>query len=103
MGWPAVLVATELEFLDDKMAGHHLVLLGRSTFRRYVHVLLGVAINFFFLRREARASAASSCILDVFLFQPLVRWRLVGRLLWALATRMAGRPLLGLNYNFLVF
>jgi len=72
MGWPAVLVATEPEFFDDKMAGHHLVLLGRSTFRRYVDILLGVAIKNF-VSMSGRASAASSCILDVFLFQPLVR------------------------------
>ena len=104
LGWPAVLVASEPKFLGDVVAGGHLLLLGRSTFLRHVDVfdvLLGEAIkNFVFPSRRA---SASSCILDAFLFQPLVRRRLIGRLLWAPATKTTGRPLLELHCNFLIF
>jgi len=104
LGWPAVLVASESKFLGDVVAGGHLLLLGRSTFLRHVDVfdvLLGEAIKNFV--SSSRRASASSCILDVFLFQPLVRRRLIGRLLWAPATKTTGRPLLGLYCNFLVF
>jgi len=102
--WPAVLVASESKFLGDVVAGGHLLLLGRSTFLRHVDVfdvLLGETIKNFV--SSSRRASASSCILDVFLFQPLVRRRFIGRLLWAPATKTTGRPLLGLYCNFLVF
>ena len=103
-GRPAVLVASEPKFPGDEVSDGHLLLLARSTFLRHVDVfdvLLGEAIkNFVFSSRRA---SASSCILDAFLFQPLVRRRLIGRLLWALATKTTGRPLLELHCNFLIF
>jgi len=104
LGWPAVLVASESKFLGDVVAGGHLLLLGRSTFLRHVDVfdvLLGETIKNFV--SSSRRASASSCILDVFLFQPLVRRRLIGRLLWAPATKTTGRPLLELHCNFLIF
>lgn len=104
LGWPAVLVASESKFLGDVVAGGHLLLLGRSTFLRHVDVfdvLLGETIKNF-VSSSGRTSA-SSYILDAFLFQSLVRKRSVGRLLWALATKMTKRPLLGLHYNFLFY
>ena len=102
--WPAVLVASEPKFLGDVVAGGHLLLLGRSTFLRHVDVfdvLLGEAIKNF-VSSSGRASA-SSCILDVFLFQSLVRWKSVGRLLCAPVTKTTGRPLFGLLCNFLLY
>jgi len=104
LGWPAVLGATEPKFPGVVMASGHPLLLGRSTFLRHVDVfdvLLGEAIKNF-VSSSGRASA-SSCILDVFLFQSLVRWRSVGRLLCAPVTKTAWRPLLGLLCNFLLY
>ena len=104
LGWPAVLVATKPKFHSVEMAGGHPLLLVRSTFLRHVDafdVLLGEAIKNF-VSSSGRASA-SSCILDVFLFQSLVRWRSVGRLLCAPVTKTTGRPLLGLLCNFLLY
>jgi hypothetical protein len=75
LGLLAMLAATSPMFLDDEMAGGHLLLLGRSTYLRYVDVcdmLLVVAMENFDVSSSRRA-LASSCNLDVFPLQPVVR------------------------------
>jgi hypothetical protein len=72
--WGGLLVATEPKFTGVKMVSGHPLLPGCSAFLRHVDafdVLLGETIKNF-VSSSGRTSA-SSCILDAFLFQSLVR------------------------------
>jgi len=98
---PAVLVATNPKFLGDKMAGGHLFLLVRLVDLRHVDdfdVLLGEVVKNFV--SSSRWALASSCNLDGFILQPLVRrWIVEGRLLTPV-TKTTRRPLGGPKCNF---
>jgi len=103
-GWLLVLGASDPLSPGDVMAGGHLQP-GRSA--SLVHVdVIGVLLMEAFKNSEVSSSgwsSASSCKLDVFPLNLLVRWELVGWLPRMPMTKTTGKTLQGLSYNFPFF